>query len=116
LNINPAFENVVYPYLKVRPSGMFFLYAIISNYSSLYFILFEDSYMSTLYLHNFCFALFVFLLDIFFIYISNVTTFPGLFSENPLSHPSPCSSCFPTLAFPYTGPSSLHKVKGFSSH
>jgi hypothetical protein len=50
----------------------------------------------------------VFLLDIFFIYISNVILFPGSPSENPLSHsPSPRSSILPlpflVLAFPYTG-------------
>jgi hypothetical protein len=32
---------------------------------------------------------FFFLLDIFFIYISNVIPFPGFLSENPLSPPSP---------------------------
>ena len=49
-----------------------------------------------------------FLLDIFFIYISNVIPFPSLPSENPLfPSPSPCSPTypylFPVLAFPYTG-------------
>jgi hypothetical protein len=48
------------------------------------------------------------LLNIFFIYISNVIPFPGFPSENPLcSLLSPCSkpilSLFLTLAFPYTG-------------
>jgi hypothetical protein len=34
-----------------------------------------------------------FLLDIFFIYISNVIPFPSFLSENPLSHsPSPCNT------------------------
>jgi hypothetical protein len=43
-----------------------------------------------------------FLLDIFFIYISNVIPFPGFPSENPLSHlPSPCS---PTYPLPLTCP------------
>jgi hypothetical protein len=36
----------------------------------------------------------IFLLDIFFIYISNVILFPGFSSENPLSHP--CYPCSPT--------------------
>ena len=64
-----------------------------------------------------------FLLDIFFSYILNVTTFPGFPYGDPpsLLH----SSCFyegvsPTthlllllaLAFPYTGASSLHRTKG----
>jgi hypothetical protein len=48
-----------------------------------------------------------FVLDIFFIYISNVITFPGFPSETPLSNPSPPAhqlthSHFPLLAFPYT--------------
>ena len=50
----------------------------------------------------------LFLLDIFFIYISNVIPFPRFPSKNPLSPPP--SPCFPThplpfliLAFPYTG-------------
>jgi hypothetical protein len=49
-----------------------------------------------------------FLLDIFFIYISNVIPFPGFPSKNALSPPS--FLCSPThtlpflvLAFPYTG-------------
>jgi hypothetical protein len=49
-----------------------------------------------------------FLLDIFFIYISNVIPFPSFLSENPLSpiH-SPCSPTHPlpllVLVFLYTG-------------
>jgi hypothetical protein len=57
---------------------------------------------------------FSFLLDIFFIYISNVIPFPGLPSENPLF--SPIHSHFPVLAFPYTGAWSLLRTKGLSSH
>jgi hypothetical protein len=38
----------------------------------------------------------VFLLDIFFVYISNVIPFPGFPSKNPLSHPpTPCSPTHP---------------------
>jgi hypothetical protein len=47
-----------------------------------------------------------FLLDIFFIYISNVIPFPGFPSKNPLSPPllnQPTHSRFLVLAFPYTG-------------
>jgi hypothetical protein len=49
-----------------------------------------------------------FLLDTFFIYISNAIPFPSFPSENPLSPPpSPCSPTHPlpflVLAFPYTG-------------
>jgi hypothetical protein len=49
-----------------------------------------------------------FLLDIFFIYISNAIPFASFPSENPLSPPlSPCSLTLPlpflVLAFPYTG-------------
>jgi hypothetical protein len=44
-----------------------------------------------------------FLLDVFFIYISNVIPFPGFPSENPLSHPpSPCSPTYP-LPLPCPG-------------
>jgi hypothetical protein len=50
----------------------------------------------------------IFLLDIFFIYISNVIPFPSFPSKNPLYFPvSPCSPThplpFPVLAVPYTG-------------
>ena len=69
---------------------------------------------------------FFFLLDIFFIYISNIIPFPGFSFENHLSHPpSPCfyegvSPLFhplplPSLAFPYTGASSFQRTKGLSS-
>jgi hypothetical protein len=52
--------------------------------------------------------LFLLLLDIFFIYISNVIPFPVFPSENPLSPPpppthQPSHSCFLALAFPYIG-------------
>jgi hypothetical protein len=46
--------------------------------------------------------------------------------RRPLSHPSsscfyeavppPTQACLPTLAFPYTGTSSLHRANGLSSH
>jgi hypothetical protein len=60
------------------------------------------------------FICFLFILDIFFIYISNVFSFPGFPSENPLSYYPvpfyyegftyiPYHSSFPVLAFPYTG-------------
>jgi hypothetical protein len=50
----------------------------------------------------------LFLLDIFFIYISNAIPFPSFLSENPLYPPSPPApqpthSHFLALAFPYTG-------------
>ena len=64
------------------------------------------------------------LLDILFIYISTVICFPGFPSANSLYHPLPllllgCShthSHLTTLAFPYTGASSLHRNKGLPSH
>ena len=66
------------------------------------------------------------LIDIFFIYISNIITFLGLPSENPLSHAPPASmmvflhpsthSYLHALSFPYTGASSLHRTKGLSFH
>jgi hypothetical protein len=48
------------------------------------------------------------LLDIFFIYISNVIPFPSFPSENlPIPHSSSCSPTHPlpflALTFPYTG-------------
>jgi hypothetical protein len=48
-----------------------------------------------------------FLLDIFFIYISNIIPHPGFLSKNTLSCPllpayQPTYSCFLALAFPYT--------------
>jgi hypothetical protein len=54
------------------------------------------------------FTHFFFLLDIFFIYISNAIPFLGFSSENPLSPPplltnTPPHSCFLALAFPYSG-------------
>jgi hypothetical protein len=46
----------------------------------------------------------IFLLDIFFIYISNVIPFPGFPSKkHPLLIPSP-SPCSPTHALPLPGP------------
>jgi hypothetical protein len=61
------------------------------------------------------------LLDIFFIYISNVNPFPGLPSENPYpihstSAHQPTHFCFSVLVFPYTGTSNALKPKGLSSH
>jgi hypothetical protein len=49
-----------------------------------------------------------FLLDIFFIYISNVIPFPGLPPKNPYSFPPPPAqqpylSHFLALTVPYTG-------------
>ena len=66
----------------------------------------------TIYKRNLVSCFFIFLLDIFFIYISNVIPFPGFPSENPLFHASasahqPTHSSFPVLAFPYTRALSL---------
>ena len=68
----------------------------------------------------------LFLLDIFFICISNVIPFSGFLSPKPPipSHfpasmkafPHPLTLCLSALAFPYTGTSSLHRTKGLSSH
>jgi hypothetical protein len=50
------------------------------------------------YFYNTNQSWFLFLLDIFFIYISNVIPFPSFPSENPLSPPvSPCSPTHPLL-------------------
>ena len=62
----------------------------------------------------------IFLLDTFFIYISNFIPFPSFPSENTLTHPysvahQPTYSHFPVLAVPYTGASSLLRTKGPSS-
>jgi hypothetical protein len=57
---------------------------------------------------------FHFLLDIFFIYISNVIP------KFPYTLPLPCSPTHPLLlpgpAFPCTRAYNLHKTKGLSSH
>jgi hypothetical protein len=61
---------------------------------------------------------FSFFLDIFFIYISNIISFPVFPSKNLLAHPpaqQPTYSRFTVLAFPYTGVLSLHRTKGLSS-
>jgi hypothetical protein len=61
----------------------------------------------------------IFVLDIFFIYISNVISFPVFLSRTPLSlPPSPCS---PTQPLPLPGPGipqaqKVHKTKDLSSH
>jgi hypothetical protein len=62
-----------------------------------------------------------FLLDIFFIYISNAIPFPSFLSDNPLYLPPlpaspPTHSHFLALASPYTGAYNLCKTKGLSSH
>jgi hypothetical protein len=72
-----------------------------------------------------------FLLDIFFIYISNVIPFPGFPSEIPLRKlpipsspasmmvlPQPTTHSLLPLhpGIPLTGESSLHRTKGLSSH
>jgi hypothetical protein len=58
---------------------------------------------------------FIILLDIFFIYTSNVIPFSGFPSENPHPLPPPTDhqpthSHVPVLAFPYTWASSLHRA------
>jgi len=69
-----------------------------------------------------------FLLNILFIYIFNVIPFPGFPLETlyPILPPPPASvwvlpyththSHFPTVAFPYTGTSTLFRNKSLSSH
>jgi hypothetical protein len=59
----------------------------------------------------------IFLLNIFFVYISNIIPFPGFPLENPIFPPpspshQPIHSYFLALAFPYTGAFSLHRTKG----
>ena len=68
-----------------------------------------------------------FLLDILFIYISNVISFHGFPLETPYSilplpasmrvlpHP-PTHSLLTSLAFFYNGAPGLHRAKGLSSH
>jgi hypothetical protein len=55
-----------------------------------------------------------FLLDIFFIYISNVI--PKVPYTLPCPAPQPTHSHFLALVFPCTGAYDLHKTKGLSSH
>ena len=56
-----------------------------------------------------------------------LSPFPGSLLETPYSIPPPSASmrvlphppthsCLPTLAFPYTGASSLHRTKDLPSH
>ena len=66
-------------------------------------------------------------MDVFFIYISNVTPFPVSPPETPypilpslasmqvFPHP-PTHSFLPALSFPYTGVLGLHWTKDYSSH
>jgi hypothetical protein len=65
------------------------------------------------------------LLIILFTCILSVSSFPVLLEiPYPLLPPAsmrvvphlPTHSCLNTLAFPYTGASSLHRMKGLSSH
>jgi hypothetical protein len=71
-------------------------------------------FFNLLIFFNFYFLWKTFLLDIFFIYISNVIPFPGSLPEASYPIPSPPASmkvsshppthfCLPALAFPYTG-------------
>jgi hypothetical protein len=54
-----------------------------------------------------------FLLDIFFINISNAIPKPP---NPPPPLPNPTYSCFLALAFPCTGANDPHNTNGFSSH
>jgi hypothetical protein len=56
-----------------------------------------------------------FLLDIFFIYISNAILKVPYTLPPPRPAPLPTHSCFLALAFPYWGIYNLHKTKGLSS-
>jgi hypothetical protein len=79
--------------------------------------------LKILFFLKFLTYLFLFLLDILFIYTSNVISFPGFPSTILLSHlSSPCfyedappHSYLTALAFPYIGASSLHRIKGPST-
>jgi hypothetical protein len=70
-------------------------------------------------------TLLLLLLDIFFIYISNVILLPSSPLETSYSIPPPPTfmrvyphthTYIPALASSYTGASSLHRTKGLSSH
>jgi hypothetical protein len=63
-------------------------------------------------IHFFIFK--AFLLDIFFIYISNAI--PKLPIPSPCHAPQPTHSRFLALAFPCTVAYDLHNTKGLSSH
>jgi hypothetical protein len=76
--------------------------------------------------HLFFYFFFTFLLVVLFIYISNVIPLPSFLSQNHPSQPFPSATLrvFPhppshslpiSLAFPYTGASSLHRIKGLPS-
>jgi hypothetical protein len=86
------------------------------------FLLFLLSFVCLGGLLLFCFVLFFnFLLDIFFIYISNAIPFPvsplktSYLISPPPAH-QPTHSCFLVLAFPHTGAYRLHRTKDLSSH
>jgi hypothetical protein len=70
-------------------------------------------HFSTCSWHSFFFFT-LFLLDIFFIYISNAI--PQAPYNLPRPAPQPTHSCFLALAFPCTGAYDLRKTQGLSSH
>ena len=95
-------------------------YWLCKKYQNFYFIFYFLKYLLSI-------VLFILLLNIFFIYISNVIPFPSFPSGTPLSHSSfPCfyesapththPLPFHLLAFPYTGASNFHRKKDFPSH
>jgi hypothetical protein len=63
---------------------------------------------------SFFFFIKAFLLDIFFIYISNAIPKAPYTLSRPA--PKPLHSCFLALTFPCTGAYNLHKSKVLSSH
>jgi hypothetical protein len=62
-----------------------------------------------------CLFVFTFLLDMFFIYISNAIPKVPYTLPSPCPAPQPTHSCFLALAFPCTGAYNLRKTKDLSS-
>jgi hypothetical protein len=86
----------------------------------MYFVIYKNKLtkIKVLMFHS-LFLFKIFLLDIFFIYISNVIPFPGFLSKK-APPPSPCSPTHPLLipgpGIPPNWAYSLHRTKGLSSH
>ena len=80
---------------RIQPNNERINIVLVFNCFNFYFVFFPVSYFNNGII---LFSLSLFLLDIFFIYVSNAIPFPSFLSKNPLSplH-SPCSPTLPLL-------------------